>query len=169
MAGHGVLVAIWETMRGAGESAWDVGRRRVLARMQDPDVQMIVIDRGDGVEAALLGYSMPLEPELADEFGDVARPLIELENEALGTWYLNAVATYPEARGRGNATMLLSLAEDLAADAGNTKVSLITSDDNADARRLYNRQGYRVTGSRAIVKGSWACDGNEWLLFVKEL
>ncbi|MCV2873269.1 GNAT family N-acetyltransferase [Defluviimonas sp. WL0050] len=130
---------------------------------------MIVIDRGDGIEAALLGYSMPLEPEPTDAFGDVARPLIELENEALGTWYLNAIATFPEARGRGHATCLLGLAEGLAHEAGNTTISLITSDTNAEARRLYQRHGYRVTDSRPIVQGSWNGDGTEWLLFVKEL
>ena len=45
------------------------------------------------------------------------RPLQALENRALGTHYLNVLATYPEFRRRGVASRLLAEAERLGAGA----------------------------------------------------
>jgi hypothetical protein len=48
-------------------------------------------------------------------------------------------------------------------------MSLIVASGNAGARRLYQRIGYVETARRAIVKGGWDCDSDEWVLMVKRL
>jgi ribosomal protein S18 acetylase RimI-like enzyme len=52
---------------------------------------------------------------------------------------LNATAP-----GRGVGTMLLSAVEDAARTAGAHRLRLITTNDNVDALRFYQRRGYRL-------------------------
>jgi ribosomal protein S18 acetylase RimI-like enzyme len=86
-------------------------------------------------------------------------PLQELENLAPGTWYVNVLAAYPEMRGQGLGTALLALADKLAADTDRRGLSLIVSDANTGARRLYERTGYREAGRRTKVKEDWRNPG----------
>ena len=94
-------------------------------------------------------------------------PLQELENLAPATWYVNVLAVYPEQRGRGLGTTLLGLADELAAAAGSRGLSIIVSDANRTARRLYERCGYRQVAERAMVKDECQSAGLSWVLLVK--
>jgi ribosomal protein S18 acetylase RimI-like enzyme len=94
-------------------------------------------------------------------------PLQELENEASGTWYVNVLAAYPEDRGKGHGAALLAIAEKLATDSGRNGLSIIVSDANEGARRLYERCGYREVARRRKVKEDWETPGNHWVLLVK--
>ena len=84
-----------------------------------------------------------------------------------GTWYVNVLATYPEHRGSGYGAGLLSIAEQLAADAGRTGMSIIVTDANTGARRLYERNGYTGLATRPMIKESWENPGKNWVLLVK--
>ena len=57
----------------------------------------------------------------------------------------------------------------LAADAGKSGLSIIVSDANAGARRLYERQGYSEIATRPMVKDSWDNPGENWVLLKKNL
>jgi hypothetical protein len=46
-------------------------------------------------------------------------------------------------------------------------MSVIVSDTNAGARRLYERRGYRVAATRTKVKEGWQNEGKEWVLLTK--
>ena len=48
-------------------------------------------------------------------------------------------------------------------------LSIIVSDGNAAARRLYERCGYRLAATRPMVKEGWESTGANWLLMVKGL
>jgi RimJ/RimL family protein N-acetyltransferase len=48
-------------------------------------------------------------------------------------------------------------------------MSVIVSDANAGARRLYERCGYRETATRAMVKEGWQNEGRNWVLLTKAL
>jgi ribosomal protein S18 acetylase RimI-like enzyme len=58
---------------------------------------------------------------------------------------IECLAVAPEARGKGIGSQLLSAVYTLAKKEGKTSVSLEVVDTNPDARRLYERQGFRVT------------------------
>ncbi len=170
LAGEGLPSYLWGWMAEPGESAWDVGRRR--ARREEGGFSYrnaIVAEEGDRVVACLIGYSLPDEPEPIDyeQMPAMFVPLQELENLAPGTWYVNVLATYPEYRRRGHGTRLLGLAEGLAVAAGRRGLSIIVSDANAGARRLYEGRGYRVAAERAMVKEGWENAGVNWLLLLK--
>jgi ribosomal protein S18 acetylase RimI-like enzyme len=168
IAGEGLPLYLWSLMAAEGEDPWEIGRRRQAGKAEDG--QAYVIDEGAGAVAGLSGYPIPAVPEpAADDEPAMIRPLIELENLAPSTWYINVVAAYPEQRGRGHGTRLLALAEDLARAQGLSAMSLVVASGNAGARRLYERNGYVEVARRAIVKDGWDCDSDEWVLLVKPL
>lgn len=126
-----------------------------------------VIDCDGRVAAAVVTYPIGDEAEPVDTITTppIFVPLLELESLALSTQYVNALATYPELRGRGFGTRLLEEAERIG---NGRRTSLIVSDGNADAVRLYERHGYARAAARPIVKdGGWSCPGDNWLLMFK--
>ena len=167
-AGEGMPLYFWRRIAGDGEDPWEIGRRRQGERVADSTI--FVVDEGGGAVACLTGYPIPALPEPvgADE-PDIFRPLVELENFAPLTWYVNVLAAYPEHRGRGFGARLLALAEDIARDRGLPAMSLIISSGNAGARRLYQRTGYVEIARREIVKDGWECASDEWVLLIKRL
>jgi ribosomal protein S18 acetylase RimI-like enzyme len=168
IAGEGLPMHVWQQMADEGEDPWMIGRRSQAEKAEDDKV--VVVDEGAGPVAMLMGYPISDIPEVIedDELAQI-RPLIELENLAPLTWYVNVLAAYPEARNRGYGTQLLALSERLAAEHGLSAVSVIVANQNVGARRLYERCGFTETARLPIVKDGWECDSNEWLLLVKQL
>jgi ribosomal protein S18 acetylase RimI-like enzyme len=125
-----------------------------------------VIGEGEGPVAGLQvwppGGGAPASARPA-----IFEPFRELRALAADSLYINVLATLPEARGRGHGTRLMGIAEEIAGEAGLPGLSLIVSDANSDARRLYARLGYRQLGSRPMVKDGWDGPGTDWLLLVK--
>lgn len=95
-------------------------------------------------------------------------PLQELENAACGTWYVNALAVRPEHRNQGHEAHLLTIAEHLSREAGLTSLSLIVSDANIPARRLYESFGFNFVAARTMVKEGWDNPGIEWHLMLRK-
>jgi ribosomal protein S18 acetylase RimI-like enzyme len=169
MAGEGLPLYLWGKMAGPGEDAWEVGRRR--ARRDSGSFSYrnaTLLEEGGEVAACLIGYRLPdtaapVDPKMPRMFV----PMQELENEAPATWYVNVLATYPKFRGRGFASRLLRLAEELAEQSAARGLSIIVADANARARRLYARHGYTEVGRRAVVKEDWESPARDLLLLVK--
>ncbi len=170
LAGEGMPSYLWAGMAEPGEGVWDVGRRRARREEGGFSYRNAAVLEEDGrVVACLIGYRLPDEPEPIDHERTPAMfvPLQELENLAPGTWYVNVLATYPEHRGSGYGTRLLELADRLATAAGSRGLSIIVSDANRAARRLYERRGCRVVAERVMVKERWENAGANWVLLVK--
>lgn len=170
MAGDGLPLYLWGKIAEPGEDGWEVGRRR--ARREEGSFSFrntIVAESAGRVTACLIGYSEPeaSEPIDYDTMPAMFVPLQELENLAPATWYVNVLATYPEHRGKGYGGRLLAIADRIAADEGLKGLSIIVSDANAGARRLYERCGYREVATRPMVKEDWAGPGESWVLLVK--
>lgn len=169
-AGEGLPLYLWGNMAEPGENAWEVGRRRARREEGSFSYRNAVVLEADGaVAACLIGYPLPERPEPIDYDTMPAMfvPLQELENLAPGTWYVNVLAAYPAQRGRGHGTRLLSLAERLAAEAGARGLSIIVSEANTGARRLYETCGYRQIAVRPMVKEDWQNPAQNWVLLVK--
>jgi len=169
IAGEGLPFYLWSKMAEAGESAWDVGRRRAMREAGSFSFRNAVVAEVDGrVVASLIGYPLPDQPEPIDErMPAMFVPLQELENLAPGTWYVNVLATFAEYRDRGYGTRLLGIAERVAAAAGRSGLSIIVSDVNAGARRLYERCGCAEVATRPMVKEGWDNPGENWVLLIK--
>lgn len=127
-------------------------------------------EAGGAVAGCLLGYGAEAEPAPIDpDTPPIFVPLLELENLAPGSWYLNVLATYAEFRGRGIGSALLAQAETIARSAGRPSISLIAEDTHQDALRLYRAKGYTEVARRPVVKGDWQVDASEWILFLRHL
>lgn len=169
-AGEGMPLNYWESMTEEGETPWDVGRRRALREEGGFSYLNATIAELDGEAAAcLIGYAIPSEPEAIDydKMSAVAVPLQELENLAPGSWYVNVLAAYPEHRGKGLGTRLLEVAQEKAQQAKSKSLSIIVSDANEGARRLYECCGYSERARRELVKEDRVNDGRNWVLLVK--
>ena len=167
IAGEGLPLYLWTGMAESGESPWDIGQQRARRDSGSFSYRNAVVrEDADRVVSALIGYPLPDAPEPInyDDMPKMFVPLQELENLVPGTWYVNVLATYPEFRGKGYGSDLLTIAEQLAADTGRSGLSIIVSDANAGARRLYERSGYVELATRPMVKESWENAGENWVL-----
>ena len=170
-AGEGLPLYLWGKMAGEGETAWDIGRRRAAREEGSFSYRnAAVITRDGACDGCLIGYVIPDDPKpIGQDMPAMFVPMQELENLAPGTWYVNVLAVRPELRGQGLGTKLLALADDIARSLGKRGMSVIVSDTNEGARRLYERCGYRVRATRAKVKEDWTNAGRDWVLLTKSL
>jgi ribosomal protein S18 acetylase RimI-like enzyme len=169
-ASEGLAPYIWSKMAEPGESVRDVGLRR--ARREEGAFSYrnaFVLEKEGDAAAALIGYALPEEPEPIDydSLPALFVPPQELENLVPGTWYVNVLAAYPQFRGQGCGKALLDFAEGLAREAGCAGLSIIVSDANPGARRLYERQGCREIARRVMEKEDWENEGQHWVLLGK--
>jgi ribosomal protein S18 acetylase RimI-like enzyme len=170
IAGDGLPLYLWAKKALPGQSAWDVGRERASRGMGGFAYRNTIVREELGkTTACLIGYPLRDSPELsAEDIPAMLVPLLELERLVPNSWFINVLATYPEYRGKGFGSELLRIAETLASDSECAGMSLIMSDGNAGARRLYERHGYREHATRPIVKEDWTHSGRNWELMVKD-
>ena len=170
IAGEGLPLYLWSRMPGGAGSPWEIGRQRARRDEGSFSFRNTVVCEVEGRAAAcLIGYALPDKPEPfdRDQMPAMFVPLQELENEAPATWYVNVLATYPEYRNRGLGGGLLTQADAIAQETGRKGLSIIVSDANDGARRLYERCGYSELDRRPMVKDDWENPGKAWVLLTK--
>ena len=171
-AGEGLPLYLWKKTAAPGEDPWQVGRERATRESGSFSYRNAVVAEVDGkIAGALIGYAVSAEPEDVDTSNTPPMfvPLLELENLAAGTWYVNAVAAFPDARGHGVGSKLMRWAERRASELELQGMSLIVSDGNPGARRLYERIGYEEVARRPMVREQWQNEGRNWVLMIKNL
>lgn len=170
-ASEGMALYLWENMTESGQTGWDVGYFRAARETGSFSYRnAMLIEHDSSVAGCLIGYSIAKEPQEIDpETPAMFRPLMELENLALDTWYVNVLAVLPPSRGLGLGTQLLDLADRTGRQHGCSGMSIIVADRNEGARRLYERHGYRDRATRPIVKDGWVTDNDNWILLTKAL
>ena len=169
-AGEGLAHYHWQTIAAAsGEDIdpWAIGIRRAASETSGFSYTKSLVAAVDGkVAGCVSSYPIdaPASPEDLAGVNPVFRPLLELEDMVVGSHYVNVLAVYPEHRGKGIGSRLLTQAEELP---HGDRMSLIVSDSNTGAMQLYERLGYRRHASRPKIKGDWNGPGNAWILMVK--
>jgi ribosomal protein S18 acetylase RimI-like enzyme len=171
LASEGLATYLWSRLGGPGRDPWSVGRERVCGEAGGLSYRnAIVTELAARPVAGLISYPLADKPEpITDKLAGMLVPLQELMNLALGTWYVHVLAAYPEYRGKGQGSALLALADRLAEAGGKRGLSLIVSDTNTGARRLYESFGYQEAGQRKMVKEQWQHPGVNWVLLRKHL
>ena len=169
MAADDLPLHFWKKSAGEGADPCAYGRERAARETGGFSYRNAWLAEVEGeVAACLLGYAAEPEPAPIDpDTPAIFVPLLELEAMAPGSWYLNVLATYSAFRGRGCGSALLALAEEVARKGGHREISLIAEDTHVEALRLYRAKGYQEVARRPVVKGDWAVDATEWILFVK--
>ena len=172
LAGEGLPQTLWRQMAAPGEEALAVGARRAARDEGSFSYRNAKILEIDGsVAGMVLGYRLPDPYEIGnlDDYPAVVRPLVELEAVVAGSWYINAIATYEQFRGRGVASALMRACAEMAGRAGATKLSLIVASENRGAHALYLKLGYREIGARPLIAFRGGPQGGQWLLMVRDL
>lgn len=172
LAGEGLPETLWRRMADPGEDSLAFGARRAARDEGSFSYRNAKILEIDGsVAGMVLGYRLPDPYDLGDldDYPAVVRPLVELEALVAGSWYINAIATYEQFRGRGVASALLAACEEAAGRAGATRLSLIVASENEGAHALYEKLGYREIDSRPLVNFPGGPRGGQWVLMVKSL
>jgi ribosomal protein S18 acetylase RimI-like enzyme len=170
-ASEGLALYLWTKLAGAKNDPWRIGRERVGSETGGLSYRNAVITELAGRPVSgLISYPLADKSEpISDNLPAVLVPLHELTSLAADTWYIHVLAAHPDYRGKRQGSALLSLAERLAASGGKRGLSLIVSDTNLGARRLYEGCGYCEIAQRRIVKEQWQHPGLNWVLLGKPL
>jgi len=170
LAGEGIPKYLWKEMAEAGEPPLDVGGRRAAREEGSFSYNNIRVGvKNNVLMGMILSYQQddPYVTGDLSEYPDLIRPLIALEAKAAGSWYVNAVATYEEYRGKGIARQLMADAEVRARLAGCYFMSLIVASENTRAKGLYEHIGFTIVDSLAVVPYPGCLHGGRWILMTK--
>jgi ribosomal protein S18 acetylase RimI-like enzyme len=154
IASGGVAEYTWTTMQAdyPGLSPIEIGERRYAS---DKTVftykNSIVASRDDQVMGVLVTFPIADEADEPSETAVEDRVLAPYSLEAPGSWYICAMAFFPEFRGQGLGTKLLAIARSQAQDRGFHELSLFVFEQNAGAVRLYERNGFKTVDRAAVV------------------
>lgn len=150
ISSDGLAEYIWQQVAEPGESVLEAGARRYARRDAEFSYEHCLIADRDGAALGMAhSFPMRVDPDAARGDDPVLRPYAELEDD--GSLYLSGVAVFPEHRGQGIGSRLMSAVTDRAAKSGLPRVSLICFERNAGALRLYRRLGFREVDRRPVV------------------
>lgn len=172
LAGEGIPAYLWQDMIEGNESPLDVGTRRAAREEGSFSYHNAKICVENNVLLGMLiSYQQPDPYHIDDlpEYPELVRPLIELEAQAPGSWYINAIATYEKYRGKGVASMLLAEAETLAKSNSCKLMSLIVATENEVAHRLYKHLGFETKASLPVTPYPGCMHGGSWILMTRGL
>ncbi|MFO0992630.1 MAG: GNAT family N-acetyltransferase [Hyphomicrobiales bacterium] len=173
MASRGLVSWLWSTIAEPGQSALEVGRERLRDRADLPShyQRWFVAERDGEVAGGFAGYVVPDPYDAGDvsDLPDVYGPLLELEALAAGSWFLMAIAVYPDFRRHGLGSRLLEEAIAAARQSSVEQVSLTVSTVNDTARRLYERHGFRESARRRAIGFPGSGDIGDWMLLSQKV
>jgi ribosomal protein S18 acetylase RimI-like enzyme len=174
IATHGGIAAGWAADDKVSETydPIEIGRTEMLK--DDTNFNWrnaMMAESDDEIVGMMLGYRKADKREaMPTDLPRFLVPIIELETEAIGTWFVSMLGVHLGWRGKGIGGRLLDVADRKRTEMQARGVSLIVEDANEGARRLYERRGFAVRDRRAMVvypDGSRP-PGKDWLLMVKE-
>lgn len=156
IASEGIAQHLWAQEAATGQDPLEIGTARAGRAEANFSYRNAVVAQREGrIAGMLLAYPLP-EPtpeDLAglDRLPALLRPLVELEHQVPGSFYINALAVFAPFQGTGIGGALLTIAEERARLAGCGMLSLQVFAENEGACRLYLRAGYAVADRRPIV------------------
>lgn len=171
-AGEGIPYFLWEQSANKDESPLDVGIKRASRDTGDFSYKNVLIAEEDKeVCGMILSYAIPEHYDLSslDGLPTLIKPLVLLEAQATGSWYINAVATYENHRQKGIASLLMDAVEQHAKVVGKSYCSLIVSDENKSAVRLYQKRGYKIKTKEPAISLTNQQTDYDWLLMIKNI
>lgn len=164
---------LWSFVGSEGMSPFEIGRSVIHADQASTlhHSKWLVALSGTDVMGAVNSYPLS-EAHVTPPTGPSARvldPLNELKTMAVGTWYVAAVAVFPEARGRGIGAELLRSTKLAARAASIDTITLMVGSFNPCARDLYERLGFEKKAERAFVPFRGSDPEGAWVLMTKSI
>lgn len=172
IAGEGMPCHMWRGLAAPGQSAVEIGRER--ARRDEGGFSYrnaTIAEIGGEIAAGLVDYRLEEPYDLGgfDTMPELVQPLVRLEAQVPGSWYVNVLATFPEFRRTGIAGRLLAFAEEKAREATAPSLSVIGASWNEEAGRLYASAGYADRARETALPFPGCPHTGDWVLMVKPL
>jgi len=174
IAGAGIPSFLWSTMAEIGETPLDVGARR--ARRENGSfsyTNAIVATVDNDPVGMMLGFPLnaPTAADLAalNDIPALFKPLVALEYEVPGSFYINALAVLLGRRNRGLGGLLIEASAKRARQLGCSYLSVQAFSQNPGAVRLYQRHGFSVIDERPIIAHPCYPYDDRTLLMTREL
>ena len=165
ISSDGVADYIWTKLASPGEDLLEVGRRRYEREGTPFSYENCKLVECEGaVVGMLVAFPMEIDEEY-EETDPILAPYSALEESH--SYYICGMAVAEEHRGRGIGAMLLHEAERTCRHLGLAKLSLIVFEQNAGARRLYERHGYVEVRRHPVVPHPLIHYTGDALLMVK--
>jgi ribosomal protein S18 acetylase RimI-like enzyme len=152
IASGGVAEYTWATMQVdyPGLSPIEIGERRYASDNTVFTYKNAIVASQDGQVMGVL-VTFPIVDEVDEPSEAEDQVLAPYSLEAPGSWYICAMALFPEFRGQGLGTKLLAIARSQAQDKGFNQLSLLVFEQNSEAARLYERHGFKTVDRAAVV------------------
>ncbi len=167
LSSHGLASWLWygAVLGGTAQTALEHGRNQ----MRDDDDRAGWKNAGlaqlDGeIAGVVIGHAV--EPSFADEEAPhpVFEPILTLQQQAIGHWFIDSVGVYQHHRGCGIGRQLVDY--ELARAAGRP-VSLITESDNDVALGLYKSCGFEEIARQPSVPIDDNKKNHDWVLLTR--
>ncbi|MCW8878124.1 MAG: GNAT family N-acetyltransferase [Kangiellaceae bacterium] len=172
LAGDGIPEYIWSQLADSGQLPIHIGAMRAMQETSGFSYTNAKIIEIDGkVAGGIISYQLanPYSLEDLNDYPKFIRPLIELEAEVAGSWYINAIATFKEYQSRGLATEMIKETKKLARKNSCEELSLIVSSENTRAINLYQKVGFNPINKKRIITPPHKLLQGEWILMRLEL
>lgn len=167
ISSHGFASWFWygAVLNGSKETAFEEGRCFMRSDTQPAawkDASIALA--GDEIAGVIIGH--PILPSIRGETAPhpVVEPILELQKEIAGDWFIDSLGVYRHHRGKGLGKRLL--AHEIAR-AGNRSVSLITESDNETALGLYKSHGFAEVTRRQAVPLTENGKQHDWVLLTR--
>jgi ribosomal protein S18 acetylase RimI-like enzyme len=165
IASDGVSNYVWSTLTDdyPGLTLLEIGAKRYANEESLFSYKNCVIAENDReVMGMMLTFPIDYQTSQMEELTTVpvAEPSAEVSQldvlapyglEAPGTWYICALALFPEYQGKGLGTQFLFLARQQARQRGYEELSLLCFEQNEGALRLYKRNGFKAIDRTPVV------------------
>ena len=171
MATRRLTSYVWGLMVTPGQSSFEVGRN--IIRNDDSHVMRLgnwrVAEDDGKIIGGLNSYVISEPSSSPASILNALKPLNELKEMAIGTWYISALAIYLEHQGGGVGKALLAEAESLARAANKNRLTLMVGSFNARAYDVYHQAGFKEWARRPFTAFPGSDKPGEWILMVKNL
>lgn len=168
IASKGLAMWFWQGAVNAGkcDDPLQWGRHRMACvKIPNGYLNAVVAERNSEIFGAAVGYLAVHDEESTQKNKiDVLKPIYSLFNQCIGDWYLDSIAVYTNARGKGIGAILLDDCFTRAKQTGAKKISLIAEDGNATALALYASRGLTEINRTRYIPFNDHPISNNWLL-----
>ncbi|WP_299690028.1 GNAT family N-acetyltransferase [uncultured Tateyamaria sp.] len=152
-AGEGIPRWLWAQSAKPEQCPLDYGISRAKRDTGGFSYKNAILAERFG-EAVGMALSYPIQSAPEGTLDDLPLPVIPfvaLERLSVGTWYVNALAVTPAARGFGVGTALMGEVERIARRQGFDRLSIQVYAQNHGALRLYQRLGYSLSARSPVL------------------
>ena len=169
IAAHGFASWLWygAVLHGVTDTAFERGRNKLREEPGPGNWRdALVAEVDDEVVGLAVGYSIGPEVLEIVPKHPVLEPLLALQRQIVGHWFIESLGVYRHQRRRGIGSALLAKEFERA---GSAPVSLITESHNDRAQALYRANGFGEAARAGAVPLFEESKKHDWVLFTRKV